>query len=289
MVRSKRGCARWPVIRRRPFHGLWCVLAAVAAVQALAGQPPTAGSIRDAHLARLDERLAVPAEDLRERCRFESDIATPPPSGLVALTFDDGPDAEHTREILAILARYDVPATFFLIGEKAEKRPDLVKAILADGRHLVGSHTWSHPNFHDLTVEAQSEEVQRGMAAVPAGGTPRLFRYPYGNSTCEANDLVHGAGYSVVGWHVDSCDWAFDRSGAVDPKEAASCGVASQFRGDFVGHVAATVRSRRGGIVLLHEIHEITPNRLGEVIDAVRKDGFTFVRLDDPRFLQSLR
>jgi peptidoglycan/xylan/chitin deacetylase (PgdA/CDA1 family) len=254
-----------------------------------AALPPTAASIRSAHLSRLDERLAIPTEDLRERCRFESDIATAPPSGLVALTFDDGPDAEHTRPILSILEHYGVPATFFLIGEKAEKHPELVQAIMADGRHLIGSHSWSHPNFHDLPEQDQTEEIEKGAAALPAGLSPRLFRYPYGNSSCAANDLLHGQGFAIVGWHVDSCDWAFDRTGTVDAKEAVSCGVSSQYRGDFVGHVAATVRARRGGIVLLHEIHEITPARLGEVIEEIRRDGFTFIRLDDPRLVESLR
>jgi peptidoglycan/xylan/chitin deacetylase (PgdA/CDA1 family) len=237
----------------------------------------------------LEERLTSSIEDLREQCRFESDVATAPPAGLVALTFDDGPDAEHTRQILSILDRYSVPATFFLIGEKVEKHPELVQAILADGRHLVGTHTWSHPNFHELAADAQVEEIKKGAATLPAGLSSHFFRYPYGNSSCSANDYLHGQGYSIVGWHVDSCDWAFDRTGTVDAKEAVSCGVASQYRGDFVGHVAATVRARRGGIVLLHEIHEITPARLGEVIEEIRHDGFTFIRLDDPRLAESLR
>ena len=71
--------------------------------------------------------------------------------------------------------------------------------------------------------------------------------------------------------------------------EALSCGVASQFRSDFVGHVAAAVRARRGGIVLLHEIHPNTLAQLSQVIEEIRKDGFDFVRADDPRLAASMR
>jgi len=274
------------LIRRLRCLGLaWlaCTGAYAAAVS------PTPTTIRAAHLTRLDERMATSVEDLREQCRFESDISTAPAPGLVALTFDDGPDAEHTGQILAILDRYQIPATFFVIGEKAERHPELVAQMRANGRHLVVSHTWSHPNFHELAEEVQRDEIDKGIAALPVGLSPRLFRYPYGNASCPSNEYLHRLGYSIVGWHVDSCDWAFDRTGTVDAKEALSCGVASQYRGDFVGHVASSLRARRGGIVLLHEIHEITPARLAEVIEAVRKDGFTFVRLDDPRLSEALR
>jgi len=264
----------------------------VACTSAYAGAAtptPTPSAIRAAHLTRLDERMANSADDLREQCRFESDIATAPAPGLVALTFDDGPDVERTGQILAVLDRYQLPATFFVIGEKAERHPDLVAQMRAGGRHLVGSHTWSHPNFHELSEEAQRDEIDKGIAALPGGLSPRLFRYPYGNASCPSNEYLHRLGYGIVGWHVDSCDWAFDRTGTVDAKEALSCGVSSQYRGDFVGHVASTLRARRGGIVLFHEIHDITPARLAEVIEAVRHDGFTFVRLDDPRLADALR
>lgn len=249
----------------------------------------TPANLRATHLQRLEERLSSSGEDLREQCRFESDISTAPPKGLVALTFDDGPDPEHTATILAILDHYQVPASFFVIGEKVERHPDLLHAIRASGLHLVGSHTWTHPNFHDLPSAEQEMELARGIDVLLPDPSPLVFRYPYGNSSCFANDYLHSRGVAVVGWHVDSCDWAFDRTGTVDPKEALSCGVGSEYRGDFVGHIASSVRARRGGIILLHEIHAITPARLGELIEEIRRDGFTFVRLDDPRFGPSLR
>ncbi|XHS79115.1 polysaccharide deacetylase family protein [Burkholderiaceae bacterium UC74_6] len=249
----------------------------------------THAKLRQTHLSRLYERLSVAPEVLQHQCRFESDISTAPPKGLVALTFDDGPDPERTEQILAVLDHYQVPATFFFIGEKMEKYPELVAKVEATKRHLIGSHSWSHPNFHDIAEGEQRSDLLRGLGQMPATRQLKVFRYPYGNSSCVGNDLLHEQGYRIIGWHVDSCDWAFDRTGSVDAHEALSCGVGSQYRSDFVGHVAAAVRARRGGIVLMHEIHANTLAKLADVIEEIRKDGFDFTLVDDPRLAGSLR
>jgi hypothetical protein len=117
----------------------------------------------------------------------------------------------------------------------------------------------------------------------------KLFRYPYGNSSCGADAHLHEHGYRVVGWHIDSCDWAFDGDGKVNDREASLCGVARPFRSDFVGHVAAAVRARHGGIVLLHDIHPDTAKNLDALIVQLKKDGFGFVGLSDPGFASALR
>ena len=258
--------------------------------------PPVVGQhqalhaqIRQSRLSRLRERLTQSPETLQQRCRYESDISTAPPAGLVALTFDDGPDPAHSEQLLAVLAHYDIPASFFFIGEKMQAHPELVQKVMAGGRHLVASHSWSHPNFHDLDEAAQKTDLMRGLAQMPASQESKLFRYPFGNSTCFGNELVHAQGYRIVGWHVDSCDWAFDRTGTVALHEAVSCGVSVQHRSDFVGHVSSAVLERHGGIVLMHEIHANTLAQLGKVIDGLRAAGFSFVRVDDPRLGPSLR
>lgn len=96
-------------------------------------------------------------------------------------------------------------------------------------------------------------------------------------------------GYSIVGWHIDSCDWAFDGRGEVDGKEAMICGVLPQNRKDFVGHVVSGIRAHNGGIVLLHEIHPSTVRQLEVIIKRVLAEGYAFVSLADPAFAPSLR
>jgi len=140
-------------------------------------------------------------------------------------------------------------------------------------------------------VALQAEEVLRDEALLGmAGDHPqKLFRYPFGNSSCETNTLVHERGYRIVGWHIDSCDWAFDKTGAVDFQEATSCGVLPQYRSDYVGHVVSAVRARNGGIVLMHEIHPNTVARLEEVVRQILADGYTFGTVLDADFEPSLR
>jgi peptidoglycan/xylan/chitin deacetylase (PgdA/CDA1 family) len=176
-----------------------------------------------------------------------------------------------------------------MIGEKMQQHPDLVEKVLAAGHQVIGNHSWSHPNFHDISPVEQIVEVVKAEDAAKDTQNPKLFRYPYGNSSCETNVYLHAHGYRIVGWHVDSCDWAYDKAGEVDVKEALSCEVLPQFRKDFVGHVVSAVRAHNGGIILMHEIHPNTLKKLDDIITAILADGFIFSNIDDPDFQSSLR
>lgn len=248
-------------------------------------------TIRRHHLKRLDDRLNIAPQVLADNCRYESDIPTRPPRQRVALTFDDGPEPGQTELILAVLARHNITATFFMIGEKMQRHPELV-ALVRDAHHqIVGNHSWNHPNFHDISVQAQADEVLRGDALLATDGAagPKLFRYPFGNASCETNALVRARGYRIVGWHIDSCDWAFEKTGAVDFQEATACDVLPQYRADYVGHVVSAVRARNGGIVLMHEIHPNTVAQLEAVVRQILDDGYSFGTVLDADFAPSLR
>ncbi|HEY1394445.1 MAG TPA: polysaccharide deacetylase family protein, partial [Methylibium sp.] len=228
-------------------------------------------------------------ESLHQNCRFESAIGTVPPKGRLALSFDDGPDPVATPHILEVLGKHHAPATFFMIGEQAQRHPDLVAQVRAHGEHLIGNHTWSHPNFHEISLPEQSEEIQKAQALLTPNPEGRWYRYPYGNSTCDGNALLHLLDYRIVGWHIDSCDWAFDRNGEVDAQEALECGVLPQYRSNYVEHVVSAARAHNGGIVLMHEIHPNTVRQLDEVLTALESAGFVFVRLDEPAFEADMR
>jgi peptidoglycan/xylan/chitin deacetylase (PgdA/CDA1 family) len=265
-------------------------MAAAAASSAATHARTHAEVLRHAHLVRLQEHLEKPEEELHRSCRFESDIVTLPPEGVVALTFDDGPEPGHTEAILAVLARHHVPATFFLIAEKAKAHPDLVAMTRALPGAVIGNHSWSHPNFHDIPEQAQAKEVDDADTLLrrDLGATP-LFRYPYGNSTCETNARVRTLGYRIVGWHVDSCDWGYDGPTGLTPAEALSCGVLAPYRHDFVGHVVASVRAHRGGIVLMHETQHISVDNLEALITTLEGEDFRFSTPVAPEFTASLR
>jgi len=127
---------------------------------------------------------------------------------VVALTLDDGPDPAYTPEVLKILRKHDVTATFFVIGRSAAAHPDVIRSIVADG-HAVGTHTWSHANLRRLPAGKVRTEVGRAVEAVAAttGRTPDLFRAPYGNWSRTVFEECAAMGQTSIAWDVDPRDW----------------------------------------------------------------------------------
>jgi peptidoglycan/xylan/chitin deacetylase (PgdA/CDA1 family) len=121
--------------------------------------------------------------------------------GQVSLTFDDGPDPEATPRLLRLLAARNARATFFLVGERATRHPDLARAIVDEG-HEVGNHTWRHRNAWFLGPRATAEEIVGGARRLAdiTGRLPRLFRPPWGIVNVAALQAVRGAGFATVLW-----------------------------------------------------------------------------------------
>lgn len=233
----------------------------------------------------------VPVDVASGQCKYISSIFQPPPLKVIALTFDDGPSSTLTPRTLDILRKYGIKATFFMKGSAARANPEVVRRIRNEG-HLVASHSYSHPNFHAISTSDQTSQIT-STEAILGDNMPsnfKLFRYPYGNSTCHANSLMkQRMGYrGIVGWHVDSCDWAYSGSGYVSAKSATICGVAPSNRANFTGHVIQEVERRRGGIVLFHEIHQRTVDSLDGIIGQLINRGYKFSNLNDPGFANSM-
>jgi peptidoglycan/xylan/chitin deacetylase (PgdA/CDA1 family) len=132
----------------------------------------------------------------------------PRENNQIALTFDDGPDPRYTPKVLEVLRKHDVKATFFVMGARAKKHPDLIKQIANDG-HALGSHTYWHPNLAKENVERlrwELSETDRILERM-IGFHTRLFRAPYGNLNEPLMEELRRQDYSVIGWNVDSLDW----------------------------------------------------------------------------------
>jgi peptidoglycan/xylan/chitin deacetylase (PgdA/CDA1 family) len=153
----------------------------------------------------------------------------------VWLTIDDGPDAQDTPRILDLLDRHGARATFFLIGERAERHPELVSEILRRG-HQVGHHTQTHPSatFWCATRARVGAELDDGLRALRgAGADPAWFRAPVGIKNLYLGEELRRRGLRCVGWSVRSRD-----SLSRDPERVAS----------------RVIRAARpGSIVLMHE------------------------------------
>lgn len=129
-------------------------------------------------------------------------------SKQLALTYDDGPNDPHTFRLLEVLAKHDVKATFFLIGDFVEQRPDIVREVVKAG-HVIGNHTYTHPN---LIFESKGEtrsQLERCTRAIEdaVGQTPRLFRPPFGGRRPGTLGTVRSIGLEPVLWNVTSYDW----------------------------------------------------------------------------------
>ncbi|MFF3348200.1 polysaccharide deacetylase family protein [Streptomyces sp. NPDC002779] len=126
----------------------------------------------------------------------------------MVLTFDDGPDPRYTPAILDTLAEYQVRAMFFVCGEMAAARPDLLARMAEEG-HVVGNHTWSHPLLTRLTRGQIRSQMERTCDIVEeAGGErPQWFRAPYGAWNRAAFQLGAELGMEPLAWTVDTLDW----------------------------------------------------------------------------------
>jgi peptidoglycan/xylan/chitin deacetylase (PgdA/CDA1 family) len=169
-------------------------IAELAAIAALAGGLATAGYFVEG---------LRPTSQLFGRC-----LVAPPNPEEIALTFDDGPNPRCTPQLLDLLAKYNVRATFFLIGQFAATQRDLVKRTHEAG-HVIGNHTWTHPNlFQTGRAETRKEldETTNRLQQI-TGTRVRFFRPPYGFRRPHTLLVARELGLIPVTWNVIGNDW----------------------------------------------------------------------------------
>lgn len=187
----------------------------------------------------------------------------------IALSFDDGPNEPYTSQILDILQRYDVKATFFVVGANVERYPEVARRIAAEG-HIVGNHSYSHrwqaaladPNYTDFI------KAQKVLWEV-VGVKPALFRTPYGFHTPWQMQKVRNSKITVVAWSVS----------ANDPQQPPSEVIARRI----------IDKTRSGGIILLHDGEETrlgadrsrTVAALPVILEELSDRGYTFVTVPE--------
>jgi len=205
--------------------------------------------------------------------------------GKIVLTFDDGPDPKWTPQILDILARENVKAAFFIVGQNGQANPDLVKRIVAEG-HEIGNHSFTHPNLGEVPRQITELELNTTQRLIESltGRSTRLFRAPYfGDAEPRTPDEIvptvqaQNLGYISVGLHLDPADWKM-RNDDGTPHTA------DQIVDEVIRAAAIRTPEERGSIVLLHDSggdRSATVAALPRIIEELRARGYQFTTISD--------
>lgn len=180
----------------------------------------------------------------------------------IAITFDDGPNPDYTEMLLEGLKERGVSATFFLLGKEVEMYPEIVEDIHEDG-HLIGTHSYEHVNLKNLSDAAAIEQVDKTNAAIYeiTGEYPEYIRPPFGCWKC---NLDYETEMIEVLWDVDPLDWKTSNSDVITKR--------------------VVDKVQENDIILLHDASESSVKAAFKIIDELKKEGYTFVTVDEILF-----
>ena len=202
---------------------------------------------------------AVPEEkEEKEEKKEESKRIIDPDKPMIALTFDDGP-SKYTPEILETLKSNNSSATFFVLGQEADKYKDTVKLITKEGSE-VGNHTYNHKDLTKLSDEEISSQIlnTENLIYGSSGYISSLVRPPYGASDANLNKKISRP---IIKWSVDTRDWQ-----SRDAQKVTS-------------HVLNTVKD--GDIVLMHDIYKSTAEASKTFIPKLVEMGYQLVTISE--------
>jgi peptidoglycan-N-acetylglucosamine deacetylase len=210
----------------------------------------------------------VPASPVFGKVYYRSNTT----SKVIALTFDDGPNEPYTSQILDILHEYDVPATFFLVGNNVVLYPETARRILAEGS-VIGDHSYYHNANHALTLNADKDILLTQQTIFETTGVrPYLYRPPHGKKTPWELEKIKAKGFVEILWNISTNELS---------------GRPSRFLAEQI-----IQKARPGGIILLHDgygtLHNTTRadksctvEMLPLIIEKLNQEGYSFVTVPD--------
>ena len=201
----------------------------------------------------------VKTEDVREACGYVSASATPVEAPKIALTFDDGPSAAWTPALLDGLKERGVKATFFLIGENADKNPEIVKRMAEEG-HLIGNHTYHHVELTKVSENEARLELADTSAAIVriTGKEPEYMRPPFGAWQRKLEQEIR---MLPVLWTIDPLDWTTENQDEIVNK--------------------VVTEAEENDIILLHDCYKSSVEAGLRIVDILQEEGFVFVTVDE--------
>ena len=181
-------------------------------------------------------------------------------NGYVGLTFDDGPQGGTTTNLLNALTQNGLKATLFNEGQYASANPASVRAEAAAGM-WIGNHSWDHPHMTQLSQANMDSQISRTQNAISSagGGTPKLFRPPYGETNSTLKSVEAKYGLKEIIWDVDSQDWNGASVSAI---------------------VSAASNLQNGQVILMHEWPANTVQAIPQIANNLRNRGMCSGMID---------
>lgn len=194
---------------------------------------------------------------LKSICHFKNEDQS------IAITFDDGPSAKHTKKIIDCLDAHEIHASFFLIGRNIEGNEEIVKR-LKDKGHSVGNHSFYHDVKHTFkNAKKISHDVEMANTAIESvTGIPvRFYRPPFGVTNPHISKIINSFGLVSIGWTVRSFDTYFTNAEKIAKR------------------MMKQIRS--GSILLFHDNQDVTLEVLDIIIPKLKSKNFTFKTIDE--------
>lgn len=187
----------------------------------------------------------------------------------VYLTFDVGYDNGYTEKILDVLKEKNVKAAFFCTVDEMKSNPHAIARMINEG-HIVGNHTENHPSMDELNTEEMIKEVLGfdNYIRTNFGYSSPYFRFPKGEYSEKALDVLNSMGYMCVFWSLAYADWDINNQ-----------------KGKEYALKTVTDRIHPGAVILLHAVSRDNAEALGDIIDNVRNSGYNFADLEKYRIL----
>ena len=177
---------------------------------------------------------------------------------MIALTFDDGPNY-NTSKVIDVLNKYDIKATFFVLGSRAINNKDILKKM-ADSGMEIGNHTYNHLLFTKYDENKIRSEIEDTSEVIYSATKkrPKLLRPSYGSVN---NKIKKVANMPIIIWDIDTLDWKYHNSKRITSR--------------------VVNKVRDGDIILMHDIYSASLNALSNIIPILQDNGYEFVTIDE--------
>lgn len=244
------------------------ILASAAGGLAWGAEPQAAAVESHAWGLSFQEEHQPPSAELtpEELAPYDAYYCAPQGENRLYITFDAGYENGNTAPILDALKKHNAPAAFFVVGTYIQENPDLVKRMVEEG-HLVGNHTWHHPDLSQTdraTFEKELQDVEQIFQQVTGQAMQRFYRPPEGKFSDENLVWAKEMGYKTVLWSLAYVDWNTDSQ---PDRETA--------------FEKLLPRTHDGAIVLLHSTSATNAQILDELLSKWEEMGYTFGSLTE--------